>query len=70
MSSAGAHYIAVGLARDPPLNLSWNSSELPDEQGPFFRVIDWSKNYFLFFPDTAALSDRFTRSISKGETAR
>lgn len=48
--SAGAHYNVVGLARDPPLNLRWNSSELPTEHGPFFRVIDWSKNYFLFFP--------------------
>lgn len=47
-----AHYIVSGLARDPLLNLRWNSSELSDEQGPFFRVIDWSKNYFLFFLNT------------------
>lgn len=39
---SGAHYIVAGLARDSPLNLRWNSSELPDEQGPFLSV-DWSE---------------------------
>lgn len=28
-SERAAHYNVSGLARDPPLNLNWNSSELP-----------------------------------------
>lgn len=47
-----AHYSPAALARDPPLNLGWNSSELPDNKARFLGWLIGVRITFCFFVDT------------------
>lgn len=56
-----AHYSHVALARDPPLNLLRNSSELPDNKARFFGWLIGVRITFCFFP-----TPTFVGSIAAG----